>query len=96
VIFDDYNVSSNILAEASGLPVPPAGRAFLANKKNDLTVAGYLEAEHPRFLVYSDQGTLRQWFDLRPDCGGTQMIGRVEFRCAFVGQVYRVYELSYR
>jgi 4-amino-4-deoxy-L-arabinose transferase-like glycosyltransferase len=96
VIFDDYNLSSNILAEASGLPVPTGRRAFLANKKNDLTVEGYLVSEHPRFLVYSDQGTLRQWFDLRPDCGRTQMIGGIEFRCAFVGQVYRVYELSYR
>jgi hypothetical protein len=96
VIFDDLNVSSNILAEASGLPVPAGRRAFLANKKNDLTVAGYLEAEHPRFLVYSDQGTLRQWLDLRPGCGATQMIRGIEFRCAFVGQVYRVYELSYR
>lgn len=96
VIFDDLNVSSNILAEASGLPVPAGHRAFLANKKNDVTVVGYLEAEHPRFLVYSDQGTLHQWLDLRPGCGATQMIWGIEFRCAFVGQVYRVYELSYR
>jgi hypothetical protein len=95
VVFDDYNVESNILAEAAGLPVPPRQRAYLASKKNEITVLQYVEAEHPRFLVYSDQGTLRQWLDLRPDSIRTQQIGRTEFRCVFVGQVYRVYELNY-
>ncbi len=96
VVFDDYNVESNILAEAAGLPVGPGRRAYLASRQNDITVQQYVEQEHPRFLVYSERGTLRQWIDLPAGCLGIQEIGQIGFHCAFASQVYRVYELSYR
>jgi len=96
VVFDDYNVESNILSDAAGLPAAPGRRAYLASRKNEITVLQYVETEHPRFLVYSDRGTLRQWLNLPPGCTGTQELGRTEFRCTFASAVYRVYELSYR
>jgi hypothetical protein len=64
--------SLNILSEAAGLPVPPGRRADLVSKKNDVTVLQHVDPEQPRFLVYSDQGTLRQWLALRPELSGTR------------------------
>jgi Dolichyl-phosphate-mannose-protein mannosyltransferase len=95
IVIDDYNVESDIIAAAAGLPILAGDRAYLADRKNELTVRQYILAEHPHFLVYADQGTLRSSFALPPGCSGTERIDGVNFRCAFAGQIYRVYELSY-
>jgi len=95
VVFDNYNVESNILAEAAGLPVPPGNRAYMASKKNKIPVADYIASAHPRFLVYSDRGTLRQSLSLPRTCSGTVEIGSTELHCMFADDVYRVYELTY-
>jgi hypothetical protein len=95
VVFDDYNDESNILAVASGLPLVPGDRAYLASRKNEVSVSDYIAKIHPRFFVFSDRGTLRQWFYLRPGCLDSQTVGGIVFRCAYRGQVYRIYELSY-
>jgi hypothetical protein len=55
-----------------------------------------LKDEHPRFLVYPKEGTLRQGLDLGPGYVGNQDIGQTEFHRVFLGQVYRIRELSYR
>lgn len=96
VIIDDYNVESDIIAQAAGLPILPGHRAYLASAKNTITAREYVAAEHPRFLVYSDRGTLRQWFPLPSECGGTEVLDGVEFHCVFTSPIYRVYEMSYR
>ncbi len=95
VVFDDYKVESNIVSDASGLPILLGDRAYLASRKNEISVAEYIAKEHPRFLVYSDQGTLRQSLDLGHGCLGAQRIDGIVFRCAYSGQVYRVYELIF-
>jgi hypothetical protein len=95
VVFDNYMVESNILAEAAGLPVPPGDRAYMASKKNKVPLAEYISSVHPRFLVYSDRGTLRQSLNLPGTCNGSVEIGSIELRCMFEDDVYRVYELSY-
>lgn len=95
VVFDDYNVESNILSDASGLPILPGERAYLASRKNEISVLEYIAREHPRFLVYSDRGTLRRSLDLHPACLDSQTVAGIVFHCAYNGQVYRVYELSY-
>jgi hypothetical protein len=93
VVFDDYNDESNILADASGLPLLPGDRAYLGSRKNEISVSDYIARVHPRFLVFSDRGTLRRELDLRP--GDSQTVGGIVFHCAYRGQVYRIYELSY-
>jgi hypothetical protein len=95
MVVDGYHVESDIVAAAAGLPVVPGDRAYLGDRKNEITVRQYIAAKHPRFLVYADQGTLHNSFALPTGCSGTQEIDGVHFRCAFAGQVYRVYELSY-
>ena len=95
VAVDGYRVESDIVAAAAGLPIAAGNRTYLADSKNAITVRDYIAAEHPRFLVYADQGKFHDSLVLPAGCGGTQQIDGVNFRCTFTGQVYRVYELSY-
>ena len=96
IIIDDYNVESNIIAEAAGLPVISGNRAYLVSKKNPVSVDEYIRAQHPRFLVYAAGGTLQHSFRLSPACDGTQETDGIELHCAFTSPIYRIYELSYR
>lgn len=95
VVIDDYNVESNIVMVAAGMPLLPGNRAYLASVQNKIDVDAYIKSRHPRFLVYSDQGTLRRSLALPSACTGTTNIDGVDFRCAFSNEIYRVYELSY-
>jgi hypothetical protein len=95
VVIDDYNEESNILADAGGLPVIASSRVYLQSIKNTIDPLQYIEAERPRFLVYSDLGTLRSSVLLPKNCGQETAMGTVKFRCDFANGVYRVYELSY-
>ncbi len=95
VLIDDYNAESNIIAEAAGLPPIPGRRAYMLNTKYDFSAADYLATEHPRFLVYSNQGSLRPVLSLPPGCDGVQHVGQIGFRCVMKDEIYRVYELSY-
>jgi len=95
VVIDNYNVESNIVMAAAGMPLLPGNRAYLASVKNDINVDVYIKSRHPRFLVYSDHGTLRRYLTLPPSCAGPMSVDRVDFRCAFSNEIYRVYELSY-
>jgi Dolichyl-phosphate-mannose-protein mannosyltransferase len=95
VVIDDYNEESNILADASGLPVMPGERAYLQSMKNPIDARQYIDAIHPRFLVYSDVGTLHSSFSLPKNCNREAGVGGVKFHCAFANHFYRVYELTY-
>jgi hypothetical protein len=95
VIVDDYKVESNIVSDAAGLPIVPGDRAYLVSRKNEISVSEYIARAHPRFLVYSESGTLRRSLELSPVCLDSQRVAGIVFHCAYNGQVYRVYELSY-
>jgi hypothetical protein len=68
---------------------------YLADNKNAVPVRAFIATEHPRFLVYADQGKFHDSLILPPGCGGSTQIDGVRFHCTFAGQVYRVYDLSY-
>jgi len=95
IIIDDYNVESNVLAEAAGLPPASGDRVYLASKKIAGSPLQYIQSEHPRFMVYAEQGTLRKSLQLPSGCDGTQVLYGIQFHCTFSGQIYRVYELDY-
>lgn len=95
VVIDDYNVSSNIIADAAGFPPLPGDQVYLLGAINTLTVPQYISTKHPRFVVYSDLGTLRNDFVLPPDCSQSTVIDNIEFQCRFANNTYRVYELRY-
>ena len=94
VIFDDYNDESNILAAASGIPLIYGERAYVAGIKSSITPDEYLTTQHPRFLVYADQGVLRTWRELPSRCDAMSNDG-VSFRCVYMNSFYRIYELTY-
>lgn len=95
IVIDDYNVESNLVAQAAGLPVLPRNQAYLASAKNEVGVREYIASQRPRFLVYSDEGTLRQTLALPPGCLAPVSIDGIRFACEFSTRIYRVYEMSY-
>lgn len=96
VVIDDYNVESNIIAAAIGLPLDTADHAFLASSQPVSELPEYMNRKHPRYLIYSDRGVLSAYLILPDRCPGSLIIVRgIEFRCLFENNVYRVYEVSY-
>jgi len=95
VVVDNYNVESNIVAYAGGLPLLSGKRAYLANTKYDYNVRQYIATVHPQFMVYSDRGTLRQSFALPSSCDHDARLDGIGFHCVFSDDIYRIYELSY-
>jgi hypothetical protein len=96
VIIDDYNVESNIIAAAIGLPLDTADRAFLASSQPVSELPDYMDRRHPRYLIYSDRGVLNAYLTLPGSCT-TALISfnGMEFRCVFASEIYRVYEVIY-
>lgn len=100
VVIDNYNVESNIIAAAAGLPLLQGDRVFEASveKPKDLEVGlrGFFETKHPRYLVFSSQGTLRPYLALPSGCpSDAAKIEGISFRCLFANSIYTVYEVSY-
>ena len=91
VVIDNYNEESNVVGQASALPLDPGKRAFLANTNYDETVDQYIARERPRFVVYADQGTLRRWLNLPPECGDARIEG-MDYQCTFANPIYRIYQ----
>ena len=94
VVLDDYNAESNVLADAAGLPVL-SERAYEQDRKNEISALQYVAARHPRFVVYSDHGSLAASFSLPANCADDADIIGVHFHCVFANRVYRIYQLSY-
>jgi Dolichyl-phosphate-mannose-protein mannosyltransferase len=94
VIIDDYNSESNIIAMAAGLSLLHGRRAYLESARNELTPPEYIAQQRPRFLVFSDQGTLRHWLPLPRECKDAEISG-ARYHCVFSNQTYRIYEVSY-
>jgi hypothetical protein len=93
VVIDNYNEESNVIGQASALPLDPGKRAFLANTRYDETVDRYITRERPRFVVYSDRGTLRRWLKLPPECRNVRIDG-MDYQCTFANPIYRIYQLA--
>jgi 4-amino-4-deoxy-L-arabinose transferase-like glycosyltransferase len=96
VLIDNYNVESNIIADAAGLPLVRTPHVYLEGLKNNGTARDYLQTAHPRFQVYARDGTLRNWLKLPDSCDEDDEVDGIRFRCSLANQEYRVYELTYR
>ncbi|MGA2966994.1 MAG: glycosyltransferase family 39 protein [Terriglobales bacterium] len=93
VMIDNYNTESNMIAAAAGIPLLPGDRAFETSAIHDETVDQYIRRVKPRFVVYSDQGTLRRWLNLPPECGDVSLEG-MAYHCVFANSIYRVYRIE--
>jgi hypothetical protein len=94
VVIDGHNAESGILASAAGLPLQPGDRAYLATNRNVVNVRDYITTQHPRLLVYAQQGVVEHSVPLPPGCRQVEL-GGVAMKCVFSRDVYRIYELSY-
>jgi 4-amino-4-deoxy-L-arabinose transferase-like glycosyltransferase len=96
VVIDDYNVESNIIAAAIGLPLIARDRAFLASSQPVAELPEYMNRRHPRYLIYSHGGVLHAYLTLPEKCSASSIsLKGMEFRCLFGNDVYRVYDVSY-
>jgi 4-amino-4-deoxy-L-arabinose transferase-like glycosyltransferase len=94
IVIDDYNSESNIVAQALGLPLPATSRAFLASITPASELPGYVEQQHPRYIIYARQGVLERKLPLE----GNRPLGlsNAQVRCTFHNDLYSVYEVYYR
>ncbi|MGH9575051.1 MAG: ArnT family glycosyltransferase [Candidatus Acidiferrales bacterium] len=96
LVIDDYNVESNIVAAAVGLPLISGDRAFLASERPISSLPQYLKQRQPDYIIYSDHGVLRNAVPLPPGCSSMPtLIGRMDASCVFQDDIYRVYRVSY-
>ncbi len=93
MVIDNYNEESNVVAAAAGMPLITGDRVFKANTAYDQTVDQYITSHKPRFVVYSDQGTLRRWLNLPSECGNARIEG-MDYQCTFANPIYRIYQLA--
>ncbi len=95
IVIDNYNDGSNIIAAAIGLPLLPGDLAFQASQTSPGQVWNYIQAQRPKYVVFSDAGTLKPYLPLPSNCTNSAQVRGVEFKCLFQGQMYRVYSISY-
>ena len=96
VVIDDYNVESNIVAAAIGLPLLPGDRAFLASSQPVSALWEYMDRRRPRYLIYSNRGVLRAYLPLAQEClTSPASLRGMEFWCLYGNDVYRVYAVKY-
>ncbi len=95
LVVDNYNSESNIIAAALGLPISDADRTFSASRQSHAGIWNYIDSQHPRYLIFTNKGTLRDYLPLPDNCSTNGiMIHGVKFNCLFQGSKYRVYKIS--
>jgi len=96
LVIDDYNVESNIIAAAVGVPFRASSRVFLASSHPISELTGFFHERHPRYVIYSDRGVLPAALPLQGKCtsSGIRIQDRT-FQCLFENDVYRVYQVTY-
>ncbi len=97
VVIDDYNVESNIVAAAIGLPLLRGNRAFLASEDPMSDLDQYVAVQHPDYIIYSEKGTLRAVIPLPDGCSSSPIgpLDGMTLSCVFQDDVYRIYKISY-
>jgi 4-amino-4-deoxy-L-arabinose transferase-like glycosyltransferase len=99
VVIDNYSVQSNIVASAAGLPlvtdrVFSVAAAHPAGLRTELYA--FIEADRPKYIVYSGRGYLRPYLPLPGGCPVEAVISQgMKFRCLFANEIYTLYEISY-
>ncbi len=74
---------------------PVLAAAGLSAPRKGLELRNYMEAKHPRYLVYSERGTLRSQLPLPHSCAQPAGFAGMQFRCVLENEIYRIYEITY-
>ncbi len=95
LILDTYNWEDNVFGHALRLPLDQQGRVFTVWTGDSHKLDEFLQARHPRFLVYSDKGKLRTFLDLPEQCAQNVPARGVRLNCFYSNEIYRLYEIRY-
>ncbi len=95
IVIDNFSYESNILSAALGLTPDHMNNSFLTAARDDADPRPYMQEKHPRYLVFSDRGTLRHYLALPGGCQTPVTLGNMTFRCVFEDKIYRIFEVTY-
>jgi 4-amino-4-deoxy-L-arabinose transferase-like glycosyltransferase len=100
LVIDNYNEQPNEVEAAAGLPLLNSDRVFDSAAEEPQNLRGdllrFIDTKGPRYLVYSDRGTLRLILGLLGGCQSRPIITEgMEFQCLFATDVYTLYEIHY-
>lgn len=95
IIIDSYNREHIIFPHALGLPLNPDGRVFSEWATDSQKLEDFIRAQHPRFLVYSDEGILGRLLHLPENCSPDVRIGDMRMDCFYSNTIYRVYQIQF-
>lgn len=96
IIIDNFNYESNLVAAAVALTPEQTNDSFLTAARDDADPRPYMQEKHPRYLVFSDRGTLQRYLSLPEGCQSPMTLGNMTFRCVFEDKIYRIFEVTYR
>jgi hypothetical protein len=95
IVIDDYNSEPNIISAALGLQIADFSRTYSTLAEPPSGAAAYIASHHPRYLIFSDQGKLRNFLSIPSGCSARILpLSNFNFRCVFHGSVYDIYEIA--
>jgi hypothetical protein len=102
VVIDDYNYETGQIAYVAGLGLLQSERAFLIpdrvyperQQKKFSELMPFLRSRRPTYLVYANEGELRQFLTFPSDCSSKQ-IEDMQFACVYQNTHYQIYKIDY-
>ena len=94
IIIDNFNDEAPAIAAAMNLPIlaEDQGKAFFASHRVS-EAKSYLVTKHPRYLIYSPQGSLHTQLKLPDRCGSQEVfLSQFSFKCIYEDDIYSIYE----
>lgn len=94
IIIDNFNDEAPAIAAAMNLPIlaEDQGKAFLASHRVS-EANSYLVTKHPRYIIYSPQGSLHTQLTLPDRCGSQEVfLLQFRFKCIYEDDIYSIYE----
>ncbi|HKG62247.1 MAG TPA: glycosyltransferase family 39 protein [Pyrinomonadaceae bacterium] len=102
VVIDDYNYETGAIAYVAGLGLLQNERAFLIpdrvyperQQKKFAELMPFIRSRRPTYLVYANEGELKQFLPFPSDCSSKQ-IEDMQFACVYQNAHYQIYKIDY-
>ena len=102
VVIDDYNYETGQIAYVAGLGLLQSERVFLIpdrvyperQQQKFAELLPYMRSRRPAYLVYANDGELRQFLTFPPDCTSRQL-EEIQFVCVYQTTHYQIYKIAY-
>lgn len=94
VLIDDYNTDSILIAHTAGLPIRSGPRILLATVAVAPRSLDFIESNRSTYVVYADNGSLKNYLPLSGSCPGKRVIAGREFQCIYETTIYQIYRVT--